>query len=523
MEIILILVFLVILAGIIFLAFKFFKWILENKIALWACLATVVISSTGFGIHHFFFKKMMLIQSEVYPNLYLAKYYENDENQLHLLIREKIKNHLSNQVPVGRKLNYQKEDVIFFYAYYKTFPISVFQDEGTAYFLENEEDLGGLVTEELGMYLRYKLAEFYYAPCESEPTLYCGEISYFNDGNLVKSESFNNLKVYQSVEKTTDNEALIDHFQLAYSTKNEEQFLNQFPSDFQQFLNFFGWDEKNDQPNKLYEVSDAYVNYFFTLIDNEKYRDFDDKMINIAKGGRWKADAVNSFQDKALAYIRDEHRYHLINELEYNDAKSVLFFLFDGPHPKFDKAFTHSLNNDKMHIVYDLFANEFAGWEERLTPINTDFSYYVDNENYFTRDIDVNNDYEMDKVVSAKPYQEDELLIFINSDGVYRFAFKTTNFSQDGGQQIVDVIAEKNGFYVHTRFPDRGLNEAYHHIAFTDRKLILTHSVVKFQKSNEEGAPIYTCDIIQGMDFSHPALLEKMESLPNEGERQPPC
>jgi len=523
MEMILIIFLLLLLTGILFLAIRLIKWILRNKMRSRAFLALLVIGIIGEGINHLFFKNMLLIQSEVYPNLYLAKYYENDANQLHSLIREKIKNHLSHQVPDGKKLNYQKENVIFFYAYYKAFPISVFQDEGTAYFLENEEDLGGLVTEELGMYFRYKLAEFYYAPCESEPRLYCGEISYFNDGNLVDSERLTNLKVYQSVEKPTDIELFIDQFQLAYSTKNEEQFLNQFPSDFEQFVTLFGWDEQADRPNKLYEVSDAYINYFFALIANEKYREFEDKIISIAKGGRWQADAVNYFQDKALAYIKDEHRYHLINELEYSDAKSVLFFLFDGPHPKFDKAFTHSINNDKLHIVYDLFANDFAGWEEHLTPINTDFSYYLDKENYFIREIDVNNDYAMDKVVSAKPYQEDELLIFINSDGVYRFAFKTTNFSQDGGQQIVDVIAEKNGFYVHTRFPDRGLNEAYHHIAFIERKLILTHSVVKFKKSNEEGAPVYTCDIKQGMDFSHPNLLDKMESLPNEGDRHPPC
>ncbi|WP_319381729.1 hypothetical protein [Thiomicrorhabdus sp.] len=523
MEIILILVLLVFLSGILLLAVKLFKWILGNKIRSWGGLGVLIFFSIGFGIEHFFFRHMLLMQSEVYPNLYLAKYYENDENQLHSLIREKIKNHLSNKVPVGKKLNYQKENVIFFYAYYKVFPLSVFQDAGTAYFIENEEDLGGFVTEELGMYSRYKLAEFYYAPCESKPTLYCGKISYFKNGNFLKSEHLTNLVVYQNLGTSTGIEFFIERLQLAYSTKDEESFLNQFPSDFEQFVNVFGWDEQANRPNNLYEESDAYINYFFALISNEKYQDYEKKVISIAKEGKWQADAANYFQDKALAYIKDEHRYHLINEVEYLDAKSVLFFLFDGPHPKFDKTFTHSLNNDKMHIVYDLFANEFTGWDKSLNSINEDFSYYVDNENYFIREIDVNNDYAMDKIVSAKPYQADDLLVFINSDGVYRFAFKTTNFSQDGGQQIVDVIAEKDGFYIHTRFPDRGLNEAYHHIAFTDGKLILTNTVFKFQKSNEEGAPVYTCDIKQGVDFSNPNLLNIMAPQPNESERQPPC
>ncbi len=44
--------------------------------------------------------------------------------------------------------------------------------------IDHEEDLGGFVTEELGMYQKYRLAEFYYDPCPNNSTLYCGEINY---------------------------------------------------------------------------------------------------------------------------------------------------------------------------------------------------------------------------------------------------------------------------------------------------------------------------------------------------------
>lgn len=523
MEIFLILLLLILLIGILFLAYKLIKWILGSKFKSRVFGSLLVIALISAGINHLFCKNMQFVQSEVYPNLYLVKYPEADEQHLHQAIRETVENHLSLGKPVNSQLAYQKDNAIFFYVYTKVFPLSVFQDAGTAYFLENEEDLGGFVTEELGMYGNFKLAEFNYAPCKTSSPLSCGELQFFHDAEVVKTESLNNVKPLSSAATSPESDTDIDQLKLAYSNKNAVLFLKTFPATFQQFVNVFGWDEQADRPNPLYEESYSYIDYFFALIAEKNYQDYEDKVVQVSIGGKWQADAVNYFQDKALAYIKDTKRYHLINELEYADAKSVLFFLFDGPHPRFDKAFTHSLNNDKLHIVYDLFANEFAGWDKHLSLINEDFSYYVDNENYFIRDIDVNNDYAMDKVVSAVPYQTDELLVFIHSDGEYRFAFKTTNFSQDGGQQIVDVVAEENGFYIHTRFPFRGINEAYHHIAFTERKLIFTHSVVKFQKSIEEDAPIYTCDIPQGIDFSDPNLLNKVAPLPNEGENQSVC
>jgi len=201
MEVILIICLLLLLVGILFLVIRFSKWILRSKMRLGVFLILLGVGIVGQGIHHLFFKNMQFIQSEVYPDLYLIKYPDKDQKVVHQAIREKVIKHLANGFLQGKKLAYQREDSIFFYTYYKTFPLSIFQDAGTEYFLENEEDLGGLVTEELGMYRQYKLAEFYYAPCKADETLYCGEISYFNKGNFVKSENLFNLVTSSNVAK----------------------------------------------------------------------------------------------------------------------------------------------------------------------------------------------------------------------------------------------------------------------------------------------------------------------------------
>jgi len=131
----------------------------------------------------------------------------------------------------------------------------------------------------------------------------------------------------------------IQNLQKSFSTKNDKEFLRQFPKDFDQFYDYFGWDSVNDKPQELYEECNDYLDYWFDLINNEKYKEHERNIIGICNKGHWEADGVNYFQDKALSYIKEKKKYYLINDLEDKDARSVLFFLFDSPHPQFDADF----------------------------------------------------------------------------------------------------------------------------------------------------------------------------------------
>ncbi len=191
MGIILILFLLLLLAGLVFLGKVLIKWILRNKIRLRVFLMVLAICILSVGINHFFFKHMRFIQSNVYPNLYLVKYPDKDYSIVEKAIQEKIKEHLNTEHKEGKALAYRRENGIYFYEY-GGMTFGFVGDAGTGYFIDHEEDLGGFVTEELGMYPDYKLAEVYYNPCPQDSTLLCGEINYFNEGELIRVDSLKN-------------------------------------------------------------------------------------------------------------------------------------------------------------------------------------------------------------------------------------------------------------------------------------------------------------------------------------------
>lgn len=338
---------------------------------------------------------------------------------------------------------------------------------------------------------------------------------------------------------TVNDTADIKKLKKAFKVKNEVLFLEQFPADFQQFMNYFGWNTKSEQPAELYEESNAYMNYFFKFLSNEQHKAFENKLMSIAEKGQWQADSVNYFQHHIINYIKENEKYYLINELCDDKAKSVLFFLFDGPYPKFDADFAAQLNSSKRKLLDDLFTVGLFDNNENPDPILPDLetsdsidyegsiyyslSDFESNEHFFIKDIDINNDGVLDKIVSAERYQGDELLLFIKNGKEYHFALKASNFSEDGGNQIVNVVAEETGFFIKTAFPDRGINEAFHHIVFRNDHWVLTNTVYKTKSSNQKGAFIYVCDVKQGLNMGDTNFFKKLKGVNEETERNRVC
>lgn len=331
--------------------------------------------------------------------------------------------------------------------------------------------------------------------------------------------------------KTNHGTTSIKKLKQAFDDKKDALFLEQFPSDFYQLVEYFGWYDENAQPNGLYEESYGYIDYFFDLLYMERHKEFEDKMLRIAENGRWQADGVNYFQDKVLEYIKDKERYSLIDRLSTDEAKSVLFFLFDGPYPVLDTELSSNLSASKKEILLELFETDFYGNNKGPDPILDEegnlvtytLSDYIGTEHFFIRDIDVNNDGISDKIVSSDSYQGDELLLFVNNQGKYEFALKTINFSEDGGNQIVDILPQEKGFVIATAFPDGGLNEAYHYVTFTNNRWVLTNTVYKVESSNQEDALNYVCAVKQVIDLANTDFLYQLNLIPNERERERLC
>ena len=193
MQLIFILLLVIILGYLLYFVFKIMQWSFQKTSRILGLLAALFMLALGVIIHTLFFQKMEFIQSEVYNNLYLIKYPVKDQNLIQQQVQQKIKEHLNTKHFVGKKLAYTHDNGIFFYKYSSALPWNIFQDAGTVYFIENEEDLGGFVSEELGMYTEYRIAEFYYNPCENDISKYCGVIDYFNEGAFLKTVHLEHL------------------------------------------------------------------------------------------------------------------------------------------------------------------------------------------------------------------------------------------------------------------------------------------------------------------------------------------
>lgn len=304
--------------------------------------------------------------------------------------------------------------------------------------------------------------------------------------------------------------------------KEESAFLNSFPKDFTSFKNTFGWDDEKDTAKPLYNNANKYIDYLFSLIKQPKYNKYESQIIDISKGGIWQADAVAYFQNSAVKYIKENKRYHLINSLSDNDAKSVLSFLFDsGSGFKKDSDFISNLNKEKQQLANSFLSANISSEKKRGS-----FETYENNKNYFIKTFDVNKDGIPDKLVSSTAYQGEDLFVFLgNKAGSYDLNLETTNFSEDGGNIIRDItpIANSKGFTVKTYFPDRGFYEKEFNIIPENNTWILRNTIYKTMSDVSENALKYICDVSQNIDITKSGWSDRLNSIPEENERSKKC
>lgn len=187
MEIVLILFLLGLVIIVVYILYTVMKWIFQTKaraIRVSLSFLTVVV---GFTIYQLFFLKLEFIQSKVYPDLYLVKNFPEDRSVLNQAIKDFVMKRIKTKT---QKQLMDSNPSSRFYQYYKSYNPLIFGNSGTAYFIDNEEDLGGMVVEDLSMYMNLKLAVLDKTVCEDK-TNYCARLHFFEKGNIVKTDIIN--------------------------------------------------------------------------------------------------------------------------------------------------------------------------------------------------------------------------------------------------------------------------------------------------------------------------------------------
>jgi len=113
-----------------------------------------------------------------------------------------------------------------------------------------------------------------------------------------------------------------------------QQFFDAFPNSFNEFNEIYGY--VNNKPAILYFEADKHIIELFNKLRNINDTLYFKKLISIAIGGHWDADAVNYFQNglKNRVINNPELTIYVLKNRSKKDIKSFWYFFFDGAHPK---------------------------------------------------------------------------------------------------------------------------------------------------------------------------------------------
>ena len=118
----------------------------------------------------------------------------------------------------------------------------------------------------------------------------------------------------------------------------QRQFFNEFPNTFREFDQLYGYNDKTSKGAILYKDAEKHLlglfNNLKSINDTLYYR----KIVNIAIGGTWEADAVNFFQYGLINRMESKPGLivFFLRRMNEKKVKSFWHFYFDEPHPQKD-------------------------------------------------------------------------------------------------------------------------------------------------------------------------------------------
>ncbi len=112
-----------------------------------------------------------------------------------------------------------------------------------------------------------------------------------------------------------------------------KQFFNLFPNSFKKLNDLYGYNNGIEAP--LYNQVEKHILELFNNLNNINDTLYYKKIVSIAIGGHWDADAVEAFQEGLRKRVLSKPNLvvYLLNEIPDEKIKSFWYFYFDGVHP----------------------------------------------------------------------------------------------------------------------------------------------------------------------------------------------
>ncbi|MDR6516571.1 hypothetical protein [Chryseobacterium camelliae] len=140
-------------------------------------------------------------------------------------------------------------------------------------------------------------------------------------------------------------------------------------------------------------------------------------------------------------------------------------------------------------LVFSLvdYYNRLDGGTQKTASSSSAIDAYMKNDELSMTSLDINGDGKEDKIFSNKPGTGDGLFVFFQQDNGYALQLQSTNFSQDGGNQVSGIKKEDNGFSVTTDFP-KGTDRYTYFIRYNKNFVIdkVVHEIDSWQDKKKQ-------------------------------------
>lgn len=268
-----------------------------------------------------------------------------------------------------------------------------------------------------------------------------------------------------------------------------------------------------NENNKLFDWKPLQMNFYYDMSFADAEKDIHLLLKNDdTSGGYLVLPAFTEQFSTYFVYHFEKGTLNYIGNYEFLDFGKGSFS-FDEKSRELSVLSSDSVK--KLNKIKDTEIEKFnnVGEDIQLLSGNSDkkstgnFSQYINNKDYFIKTFDVNKDGVTDKIVSQNRFMGDEILVFLgDKSNNYNLALKSTNFSEDGGNQITDIKETSEGYEIITQFPDRGYVQNSYFVSGKGNQFVLK----KIKTESDSWQNNYRENCVQDINFNLKKSLQEL-------------